>query len=112
MPKSRSASLSAAAADVRRRTREAIVADIIRCTASGCRKTKIMYKASLNFKQLNGYVEFLCSHGFLHYEAASRTYRATSKGNAYVEKYDEYTKAKQSARLRGETIRNILGNRK
>jgi predicted transcriptional regulator len=103
--------LSATAAEVRRRTREAIVADIIRCTGSGCRKTKIMYKASLNFKQLNEYVGFLCTHGFLHYEASSRTYRATSKGNAYVEKYDEYTKARQSAKLRGETIKNILGDR-
>ncbi len=43
----------------KRRSPEEIVADILRSTEKSISKTRIMYKAALNYKQLNKYLELL-----------------------------------------------------
>jgi len=91
-----------------RRSKEDIIAEVIRSAGAGASKTRIMYRASLNFKQLNEYIEFLCSNGFLLHDVSSGAYRATSKGNAYVKKYEEYAKARETAKSRTAAIKDIL----
>lgn len=93
-----------------RRSRENIIAEIIRATLPGATKTKIMFKAGLNFKQLGGYIDFLCTNEFLFHDVPSRSYRATSKGIAYVEKYDQYAKAKDAAKAGSDALRDLLEN--
>lgn len=91
-----------------RRSRENIIAEIIRASLPGATKTKIMFRAGLNFKQLGGYIEFLCANDFIFHDASTRSYRATSKGAAYVEKYDEYAKAKDAAKAGSDAIKDLL----
>lgn len=93
-----------------RRSKEDIIAEVIRNTVPGVTKTRIMNKANLNFKQVNAYIGFLCSNGFLRREETSGTYNATPKGVSYVEKYDEYAKAREAARSRSAAIRDILSD--
>ncbi len=92
-----------------RRKKEDIIAEILRCAVPGAPKTRIMYKASLSFKQLNGYIDYLCSEGFLAYDEHTRLYRSTGKGTAYVEKYEEYATARETARSTTQAINDILG---
>ena len=75
----------------KRRDRLYIIAEILNIAKDGCLKTQIMYRANLSFAQLNDYISFLTKLSLLKIQNENRknTYRTTTKGNKYLEKYGD-----------------------
>ncbi len=69
-----------------------IMADILNSAAGGVRKTSIMYKCNLSFKQLEVYLGFLLKKGLLRMfvkrkSAASHFFETTDRGMDYLRAY-------------------------
>ena len=66
-----------------------IIADILQSAKRGIKKTEIMFKADLNFIQLNRYLPLLLEKGLIVKINEQRTYKTTKKGLDFLEKYKE-----------------------
>ena len=71
-----------------------IIANILRAANSGAKKTHIMYKCNLSFKQLHVYLDLLgerrllkCIRSKTEARNDSYTYETTSKGRAFLQAY-------------------------
>ncbi len=71
-----------------------IIANILNVANTGARKTHIMYKCNLSFKQLHVYLIFLKERKLLKsvplktaQKNDSVTYETTSKGRAFLQAY-------------------------
>ena len=67
----------------RRRSNIEIIADMLRAGESGAGKTEIMYSANMSYSQIQKYLGFLVSQGFIvRVEVGSPvvTYRLTDSG--------------------------------
>jgi predicted transcriptional regulator len=67
----------------RRRSNIEIIADMLRVGENGAGKTEIMYSANMSYAQLQKYLGFMLSHGFINRVKVgnpSVTYQVTNKG--------------------------------
>ena len=69
-----------------------IIANILSSAVGGVRKTSIMYRCNLSFKQLEMYVGFLVKRGLLRtfvkrQSAASLFFETTTRGMEYLRAY-------------------------
>ncbi|MBM3149305.1 MAG: hypothetical protein FJ008_06645 [Chloroflexi bacterium] len=67
----------------RRRSNIEIIGDMLRVGENGAGKTEIMYSVNMSYSQLQKYLGFLVSHGFidrLRMGNPSVTYQVTEKG--------------------------------
>jgi predicted transcriptional regulator len=55
-------------------------------------RSKIMYKAILNFKQVNDYTAFLTEEGLLTYLSQERKYLITDRGRQFLILFEETNK--------------------
>lgn len=76
------------------RSRIEIIANILHEAEGGAKKTHIMYRCNLSFRQLHVYLNFLVERGLLKSNPAkkgerneSNTYETTSKGRAFIQAY-------------------------
>jgi len=73
------------------RSRIDIIAEILRVSVGGSRKTHIMYGCNLSYRQIQAYLDFLVDRGFLRAapEAGSETklFETTAKGQAFLQAY-------------------------
>jgi predicted transcriptional regulator len=67
------------------RDRIGIIADLLKATGKGARKTRIMYIANLSHCLLRKYLGLAVSLGYLTLE------RLRSHGSAFLKKYSEYS---------------------
>ena len=71
-----------------------IIADVLRETVGGAKKTHIMYSCNLSFKQLQAYLRFLLDRGLLRKVLEKekgrdpRFFKTTSKGQNLLRAYD------------------------
>jgi len=71
-----------------------IVADILDAAADGVKKTHIMYKCNLSFKQLETYLSLLLNRGLLRAvpeeerTSYARFFKITNKGQILLHAYD------------------------
>jgi len=82
----------------RRRSNIEIIADMLKVGENGAGKTEIMYSANMSYAQIQKYLGFLLSHGFINKVKMgnpSVSYQVTDKGgellrniNAIVEILD------------------------
>ena len=66
-----------------RRSNVEIIADMLRVGENGAGKTEIMYSANMSYSQIQKYLGFLVSHGFinrLEMDNLSVTYQVTDIG--------------------------------
>lgn len=66
--------------------------DILKIALNGAGKTEIVYKANLNFKQAQKYLDFLRGKGVLTIDVSRRgkkKYRTTEKGRAFIKRYQK-----------------------
>jgi predicted transcriptional regulator len=77
-----------------RRDRLNIMAEIMEAAKESQLKTRIMYMVNLSFSQVNEYLSFLTERGFLrvHVKNKKKFYETTTKGNLYIENYQEMSK--------------------
>ena len=67
-----------------------IIADILDASDGGTKKTYLMYRCNLSFKQLKNYSSFLLSNRLLHVaqeEANNGTLQITDKGKEFLRAY-------------------------
>ena len=74
------------------RSRLDIIANILTSAAGGVRKTSIMYKCNLSFRQLEVYVGFLLNRGLLRVftksqSATSYFFETTARGKDFLRAY-------------------------
>ena len=63
-----------------------IAAAILKIAENGSRKTRIMYRCNMSYRQLEVYLKFLTGMGFLH--NGDDFYSTTQKGIKFVKAYD------------------------
>jgi len=74
-----------------RRSNIEIVADMLRVGANGAGKTEIMYSANMSYSQIQRYLSFLISHGFIDRLEAGNpmvTYQVTDRGLSLLKSID------------------------
>jgi len=67
----------------RRRSNIEIIADMLKVGENGAGKTRIMYNANLSYSQIQKYLGFLVSHGFINKIEIGNpavTYKVTDSG--------------------------------
>ncbi len=74
-----------------RRCNIEIIGDMLRVGENGAGKTKIMYSANMSYSQMEKYLRFLISHGFIDKVEVGNpkvTYRVTDKGLSLLKSID------------------------
>jgi predicted transcriptional regulator len=79
---------------VKNRSRVEILYDIVSASKESARKTHLMYKSNLSFKQLRLYLDFLLYRGLVEEknaleEEGGRTYAATPKGIEFMRLFED-----------------------
>jgi predicted transcriptional regulator len=80
----------------RRRSNIEIIGEMLRVGENGAGKTKIMYSVNMSYAQLQKYLKFLVSQGFIdkvEMGNPSVTYRVTEKGLALLKSIDTVLEA-------------------
>ena len=80
----------------RRRSNIEIISDMLRVGENGAGKTEIMYSANMSYSQLQKYLSFLISHGFIDRLEVGNpmvTYRVTGRGLALLRSIDTVLEA-------------------
>lgn len=80
----------------RRRSNIEIIGEMLRVGENGAGKTKIMYSVNMSYAQLQKYLGFLVSQGFIdkvEMGNPSVTYRVTEKGLALLKSIDAVLEA-------------------
>jgi predicted transcriptional regulator len=75
----------------RRRSNIEIIADMLKVGENGAGKTEIMYSANMSYAQIQKYLGFLLSHGFINKLAVGNpvvTYQVTDKGGELLKNID------------------------
>jgi len=70
-----------------------IIADILDASHSGAKKTNLMYRCNLSFKQMQSYSHFLVQNGLLHVNGHTSkfetgTFEVTEKGREFLKAYE------------------------
>lgn len=73
------------------RSRLRIIADILRIASNGAKKTRIMYQGNLSYKLLCRYLEEVLNAGLVT-SKKGKSYVLTSRGEEFLERFDEYHK--------------------
>ena len=90
------------------RSRFDIMASIlneVRFSADGMRKTRLMYRCNLSFRQLKVYLKLLCDKRFLNVVKVDlegqkvTVYRIADTGKSFLKSYDELRKSLNEERL-------------
>jgi predicted transcriptional regulator len=74
-----------------RRSNIEIISDMLRVGENGAGKTEIMYSANMSYSQIQKYLSFLISHGFIDRLEVGNpvvTYGVTEKGLALLRSID------------------------
>jgi predicted transcriptional regulator len=75
----------------RRRSNIEIIADMLKVGENGAGKTEIMYSANMSYAQIQKYLGFLLSHGFINKVEVGNpvvTYQVTDKGGELLKNID------------------------
>ena len=78
----------------RRRSSIEIIADMLRVGENGAGKTEIMYSANMSYTQIQKYLGFLLSNGFINKVEVGNpivTYHVTDKGQGVLRNIDSIT---------------------
>ncbi len=75
---------------VMHRSQMDIIADILRVSRGGARKTHIIYRCNLSPRQLEAYLDFLTNNGLLREISKLRNsiFETTDKGTAFLQAYN------------------------
>jgi predicted transcriptional regulator len=74
-----------------RRSNVEIIADMLRTGENGAGKTEIMYSANMSYSQIQKYLAFLLTHGFITKVVVGNpiaTYHVTDKGLGLLRNID------------------------
>jgi predicted transcriptional regulator len=96
----------------RRRSREEVLGEIIRAASEGTIKTRIMYKAALNSRQLKRYLQLLIKQGLVQFDENDKTYLSTEKGKVYLRRLEDFLKAKHQLLDQSRALKEFFKSEK
>ena len=73
---------------MRYRTRNDIIAELLKIALDGTTKTKLMYNGYLSYRQLQDYLPLLLGNGLLEFDGKGRKYHTTKKGRDFLDVYE------------------------
>jgi predicted transcriptional regulator len=74
-----------------KRSRDAIISQILDVCTKGASKTRIVYQANLNFRTVNPYLDLLTKNGMINTKEESKlvVYETTNRGLALLDNYKQ-----------------------
>ena len=93
---------------MKNRSRVEILYDIIDAARTSAKKTHLMYRSNLSFKQLDMYLRFLLGRGLvgehLDIEDASKSYRVTPEGMQFISLFESLQELMGTRRSEVESL--------
>jgi predicted transcriptional regulator len=81
-----------------------IIADMLLVARPGAKKTHIMYKANLSYNLLTRYLEQIRKASLISFERKQGLYFLTSKGQRFLEVYEEYSRRNRNIEKRRDDV--------
>ena len=92
------------------RTKEEIVANILKVAQNSATKTKIMRRSYMSYNLLQKYLYYAASSGLLVHDHRSNEYLITTKGIQYLDHFEQYIETKDHLVLKKRLISSMLEN--
>ena len=92
------------------RSKEEIVANILRAAYNSATKTRIMHRCYISYNLLRKYLNYATVSGLLFYDHRSNEYLITSKGVQYLDYFHQYIDTKDELVLKKRLISKMLEN--
>jgi predicted transcriptional regulator len=92
------------------RSKEEIVATILKAARNSATKTRIMRTCYISYNLLQKYLNYATVNGLLFYDSRSNKYHITSKGIQYLDYFDQYLDTESELVLKKTLISTMLEN--
>ena len=92
------------------RSKEEIVANILKAAYNSATKTRIMHRCYISYNLLRKYLNYATVSGLLFYDHRSNEYLITSKGVQYLDYFNQYIDTKDELMLKKRLISKMLEN--
>lgn len=90
------------------RSKIEIVADILKVSRKGAKKTHIIYRGNLSFKLAEMYLKAVLKARLLALDRKNRLYRLTEHGEAFLERFGKYCRFARSLEMQNKRVTNEL----
>jgi predicted transcriptional regulator len=90
------------------RSKEEIVANILKAALKKTTKTRIMRRAYISYNLLQKYLSYASVSGLLLYDHSSNEYQISSKGIQYLDYFNQYRDIESDLALKKSMISNML----
>ena len=94
----------------RHRSKEEIVANILKAAYNSATKTRIMHRCYMSYNLLRKYLNYATVSGLLFYDHGSNEYLITTKGVQYLDYFNQYIDTKDELVLKKRLISKMLEN--
>ena len=94
----------------RHRSKEEIVANILKAAYNSATKTRIMHRCYMSYNLLRKYLNYATVSGLLFYDRRSNEYLITTKGVQYLDYFNQYIDTKDELVLKKRLISKMLEN--
>ena len=92
------------------RSKEEIVANILKIARNNVTKTRIMHRCYISYNLLQKYLNYATVSGLLFHDHRSNEYRLTSKGIQYLDCFNQYRDTESELALKKSLILKMLEN--
>ena len=93
------------------RSKEEIVANILKIARNNVTKTRIMHRCYISYNLLQKYLNYATVRGLLFHDSRSNKYLTTSKGIQYLDYFDQYRDTESELALKKSLISRMLENK-
>ena len=90
------------------RSKEEIVANILKIARNNVTKTRIMRRCYISYNLLQKYLNYAAVRGLLFHDSRSNKYLTTSKGIQYLDYFDQYRDTESELVLKKRLISEML----
>jgi predicted transcriptional regulator len=94
----------------RHRSKEEIVASILKAARNNATKTTIMRRCYVSYNLLQKYLNYTTISGLLFYDHRSKEYHITSKGTQFLDYFHQYLDTESELVLKKRLISKMLEN--
>jgi len=92
----------------RRRGTLDIIRGMLGAALDGARKTRIMYKADMNYSQLTRYIQQALDLELIRFDPSTSLYWTTEKGRRFLEAFSRYQQAEENLRTTRGALIQVL----
>jgi predicted transcriptional regulator len=92
------------------RSKEEIVANILKAASKNATKTRIMHTCYISYELLQRYLNYATISGLLFCDPRTNRYHITSKGTQFLDYFHQYLDTESELVLKKRLISNMLEN--